>query len=206
MEVFFLNEFDIEIDRFMLDCTAKGLSVKTLKSYEQTIRLFAKWMFVEFEIDSPRLVKAEHLRSYIRSLGERGKYEWTVNDNANNNPKARDDYGKKISNTTIANYTRNLKVFFAYLYQEQVIRINPMKNVKNVKPERKMKVMLEDNELKQFFRAFDVTKFDQYRDWMIAQLIFDTGSQIGELLDIHLTFGIYAQNFFILVETLHMGN
>lgn len=115
-----MNEFDIEIDRFMLDCTAKGLSVKTLKSYEQTIRLFAKWMFVEFEIDSPRLVKAEHLRSYMRSLGERGKYEWAVNDNANNNPKARDDYGKKISNTTIVNYTRNIKVFFAYLYQEQV--------------------------------------------------------------------------------------
>lgn len=59
----FLNEFDIEIDRFMLDCSAKGLSVKTLKSYEQTIRLFAKWMFVEFEIDSPRLVKAEFGRT-----------------------------------------------------------------------------------------------------------------------------------------------
>ncbi len=58
----------------------------------------------------------------------------------------KDDYGKNISNTTIANYTRNIKVFFAYLYQEQVIRTNPMKNVKNVKPERKMKVMLEDNE------------------------------------------------------------
>lgn len=47
-----------------------------------------------------------------------------------------------------------------------------------------MKVMLEDNQLKQFFKSFDVTKFDQYRDWIVARLIFDTGSQIGELLDI----------------------
>ncbi|MGE7951472.1 hypothetical protein [Lysinibacillus xylanilyticus] len=35
-----------------------------------------------------------------------------------------------------------------------------MKNVKKVKPERKMKVMLEDNQLKQFFKSFDVTKFE----------------------------------------------
>lgn len=185
MEVFFfMTDFEIEIDRFMLDCAAKGLTAKTMKSYEQTLKLYAKWMFDEFEIDSPKIVKAEHLRSYMRSLSERGKYEMTVNDKANNNPKAREDFGKKISNSTISNYTRNIKVFFAYLYQEQVIRTNPMKNVKNVKPERKMKVMLEDNQLKQFFKAFDVTKFEQYRDWIIARLIFDTGSRIGELLDI----------------------
>ncbi|MFJ8460923.1 hypothetical protein ACIQ57_17530 [Lysinibacillus xylanilyticus] len=84
----------------------------------------------------------------------------TVNDKANNNPKAREDFGKKISNSTISNYTRNIKVFFSYLYQEQVIRTNPMKNVKKVKPEGKMKVMLEDNQLKQFFKSFDVTKFE----------------------------------------------
>ncbi|MGE7687622.1 hypothetical protein ACQKMI_00260 [Lysinibacillus sp. NPDC097214] len=72
----------------------------------------------------------------------------TVADKPNNNPKAREDFGKKISKTTIANYTHNIKVFLAYLYQEQVIYTNPLKNVKNVKPERKMKVMLEDNELK----------------------------------------------------------
>ena len=178
MEVFFcMNEFDVEIDRFMLDCTAKGLSVKTMKSYEQSLKLFSKWLYVEYEIDSPKQVKAEHLRSYMKNLGERGKYEWSSAENPNNNPKAREDYGKKISMTTVANYTRNIKVFFAYLYQEQIIRTNPMKNVKNVKSERKMKVMLEDNELKQFFRAFDVTKFDQYRDWIIARLIFDTGTE-----------------------------
>ena len=59
-----------------------------------------------------------------------------------------------------------------------------MKDIQNVKPERKAKVMLEDNELKQFFRAFDVSKFDQYRDWIIARAIFDTGCRISELLAI----------------------
>lgn len=175
---------EIEIDRFMLDCAAKGLSQKTMKSYEQSLRLYAKWLNETFEIDSPIKVKKEHLKSYMTDLAERGKYEFVANEKANNFPDRRKDYGKKISPTTIANYVRNIKVFFSYLYEEQVIRTNPMKDVKNVKPERKVKVMLEDNELKQFFRAFDVTKFDQYRDWIIARLIFDTGARIGELLEI----------------------
>ena len=59
-----------------------------------------------------------------------------------------------------------------------------MKTVQNVKPERKEKIMLEDNDLKQFFRAFDVSKFDQYRDWIIDRVIFDTGCRISELLAI----------------------
>lgn len=151
-----MTEFDVEIDRFMLDCTARGLSVKTMKSYEQTLKLFAKWLLSENQINSPKEVKAEHLRRYMRSLTERGKYEITTAEKPNNFPERREDYGKKISSTTIANYTRNIKVFFSYLYDEQLIRTNPMKNVKNVKPERKMKIMLEDNELKQFFKAFDV--------------------------------------------------
>lgn len=177
---------ELEIDRYMNDCAAKGLSQKTMKSYEQSLKLFAKWLRETFEIDSPSMVKGEHLKSYMNSLQERGKYEYTANDTAKdvNYPERRNDYGKRISNTTIANYTRNIKVFFSYLYEEQVIRTNPMKNVKNIKADRKAKIMLEDNELKQFFKAFDVTKFDQYRDWIIARLIFDTGARIGELLEI----------------------
>lgn len=181
---FVVSDFDIEIDRFMLDCSAKGLAAKTMKSYEQTLKLFAKWMDVEFSITTPKEVTGEHLRAYMRSLAERGKYEMSTANEAVNFPERRQDFGKKISNTTIANYTRNIKVFFSHLHTEKVIRKNPMKAIKNVKPERKMKVMLEDNELKQFFRSFDVTKFDQYRDWIIARLIFDTGSRIGELLSI----------------------
>lgn len=179
-----MSDFDITIDRYMLDCAAKGLSVKTMKSYEQTLKLFARYVEDTFEITSAKEVNAEHLKAYMRDLAERGKYEMSSSLNPKNFPERRQDYGKKVSNTTIANYVRNIKAFYGYLHAERFIRTNPMKKVKNVKPERKMKVMLEDNELRQFFRSFDVTKFDQYRDWIIARLIFDTGSRISELLAI----------------------
>src|SRR5690606_35618454 len=118
-----------------------------------------------FQIDKPQEVTAEHLKAYMRNLEERGKYKNSATTESKNYPERRRDYGKKISNTTIANYVRNIKAFYSHLYSERIIRRNPMVSVKSVKPERKQKIMLEDNELKQFFRAFDVTKFDQYRDW-----------------------------------------
>lgn len=54
---FFMIDFAIEIDRFMLDCSVKGLAVKTMNFYEQTLKIYAKWMFDGFEIDSPQNVK-----------------------------------------------------------------------------------------------------------------------------------------------------
>ncbi len=179
-----LNPFLIEIDRYSLDCSAKGLSPKTLKSYEQTLKLLARYLLDNFEIDDVKSVKAEHIRAYIRSIEERGKFTVSAEESPVNYPERRVDFGKPVSKTTIANYVRNIKAFYSHLYSEQLIRSNPLKDLKNVKPERKIKVMLEDNELKQFFRSFDVSKFDQYRDWVIARLIFDSGARIGELLEV----------------------
>lgn len=176
-----MTDFELDIDRYMLDCSAKGLSVKTLKSYEQTLRLFARYLEEKFEITDSKKVGTEHLRSYIRDLEERGKYEISASGNPKNFPERRKDYGKKISKTTIANYVRNIKAYYSYLYQERLIKRNPMQSVKTVKAQRKVKQFLEDEEVNQFFRAFDVTKYDQYRDWIMAQLIFDCGARISEL-------------------------
>ena len=179
-----LSPFLVEIDRYMLDCSAKGLSKKTLSSYEQTLKLFARYLEDTFNVDDVKDVTAEHVRAYIRSIEERGKFQVSAAEKPVNYPERRGDYGKPVSKTTIANYVRNIKAFYSHLYAEQLIRRNPLKELKNVKPERKIKIMLEDNELKQFFRSFDVTKFDQYRDWIIARVIFDTGARIGELLEV----------------------
>ncbi|WP_424237236.1 tyrosine-type recombinase/integrase [Bhargavaea ginsengi] len=177
-----MTDFDIEIDRYMLDCTAKGLSRKTMSSYEQSLKLFARYLEEEFSVTSPKDVTAEHIRAYVRSLEERGKYEMSGNGAPKNFPERRPDYGKKISTTTIANYVRNIRAFYSHLTAERIIRKNPTADIKPPKVTRKRKQYLEDRELGHFFRQFDVTKFDQYRDWIIARLILDTGTRISELL------------------------
>lgn len=51
--VFMFNEFDFQIDNFMMHCDSKNLSRKTKKSYEQTLRLFSIYLRKEHTITDP---------------------------------------------------------------------------------------------------------------------------------------------------------
>lgn len=180
------NEFVLEIDRYMSDCNSRNLSQKTMRSYEQTLRLFARYLFDIHDIKKADQVKPEHFKAYFTYLRERGKYTAVVSDRsiAKNNPNARTDKGEQISDTTLANYQRNIKAFFNWLYRERVIRVNPVIDMRNIKPTRKVKALLSENEISLFFRAFDVSTFVGFRDWTLARLILDTGARIGEILAI----------------------
>ncbi|MTW85102.1 tyrosine-type recombinase/integrase [Virgibacillus dakarensis] len=174
----------LEIDRYMMDCTSRGLSVKTMRSYEQTLRLFQRYLSEKQGIDKLSQVKAEHIRAYFAYVRERGKYSALADDRSakKNGPHNRPDYGKPVSETTLANYQRNIRAFFNYLYREKVIRNNPTDGIEKIKPQRKVKALLSENELALFFRAFDVSTFHGFRDWIIARMILDTGCRIGELI------------------------
>lgn len=178
------NDFTLEIDRYMNDCHSRGLSVKTMKSYEQTLRLFQRYLFDKHEIDKPSQVKTEHIKAYFSHIRERGKYRAVADDRTLkiNNPQARPDYGEQVSETTLANYQRNINAFFNYLYREKVIQKNPTDGIERIKPKRKVKPLLTENEIALFFRGFDITTFSGFRNWIIARLILDTGARIGELL------------------------
>ena len=180
------NEFDYQLDNFMLYCESKNLTRKTMKSYEQSIRLFVAYLQKQHKLEKLADVQAFHLRSYIKYLRERGKYTVVVNEQSirPNNPEGRTDHNKPISDTTIANYVRNIKVFFTFLAAERELTTNPMKQVKNVKPKRKEKHLLSKDELRRLLGVFDITTFHGYRNWIIIRMILDTGVRIGECLDL----------------------
>lgn len=135
-----MTDLEFQLDNFMLYCSSKNLSRKTLASYEQTLKLFKSFLQTEFEVTEVSKVQSGHIRQYIKYLKERGKYT-VVNDEKSrdvNHPENRKDFKKQISSTTIANYIRNIKVFFNYLTDvERVLTKNPLSTIDNIKPERK---------------------------------------------------------------------
>lgn len=177
-----ITELDLQIDSFMLYCDAKHLSLKTMKSYDQTLKLFRNFLVQELNIDDAANVKPSHIRQYIKYLRDRGKYTVTASDKALNinYPERREDYKKPISDTTIANYTRNIKVFFNFLLKEREIKDNPMENIERIKPKRKKKKLLTESELKLFFNSFNLTIFHEYRTWLQLRLILETGCRASE--------------------------
>lgn len=183
-----MTKFDYEIDDFMCCCQSKGLSKKSMRSYEQTLRLFAKYLEEEKKIYSTKEVTKEAVRDYIAYLRERGKYTIISNENSRewNKPQNRTDYSKPIKNTTINNYIRNLKVYFNFMEESYMIKVNPFEKVKFLKSQRKKKAFIKDEEFYKLLKCLDTTKYAEYRDYVIIQLIFDTGMRVGETLLIEM--------------------
>lgn len=179
---------EYQIDDFMFYCQQKDLRPKTIASYESTLRLFAKYIQENFNIVDAAKITEEMIKDYIKFTKDRGKYSFVsdVNSKMWNKPENRTDFGKKVSKTTINNYIRNIKVFFNYLQDEKIIKNNPVKKIKEFKNSRKPKDIISDTQFKLLIRNIDTTKYHEFRDYVIIQLIFDTGMRISECLALNV--------------------
>ena len=103
--------FEWQIDEFLIYCHSKQLRPKTTQSYEQALRLFARWCEEERHIEAVDKVKEADIRRYINDIQERGKYTFYVKDSQKqiNCPDRRRDFRQQVSNTTINNYLRKDK-------------------------------------------------------------------------------------------------
>ena len=174
--------FDWQIDEFMVYCQSKQLRPKSMKAYEQALRLFQRWCEDERKIENVDEVKENDVRRYIADVQQRGKYTVYANDKQKktNYPERRRDYRQKVSAGTINNYIRNLKVFFNWLDENYILNKNPMKNVKQLKNKHKPKEFLSDESFKKLITSLDKSYFSEHRDFAMIVLMFDTGMRLGE--------------------------
>lgn len=179
-----MKDFDYYVEDFMLYCSSKNLSKKTMKSYEQTLKLFQLYMEKEQDTKEVDKVDTKQIRQYIEYLKKRGKYTVQVANADVNKPNNRADNGKELSITTINNYLRNVKVFYNYMEEERIIRDNPTKRVKQLKKVQEKKNPLSKEELRRLFNLFDISTFSGYRDFVITKLLLTTGARIGETLSL----------------------
>ena len=60
-------DFDWQINEFMIYCRSTQLRERTMYSYEQTLRLFERWLCDELKIYSVDKVTENMIRKYIRN-------------------------------------------------------------------------------------------------------------------------------------------
>lgn len=98
-----MRSIDIQLEEFLTNCQIKHLSIKTIKSYNQSILLMADYLEHKYKITDATAVKAIHINSYIGYLQERGKYtvKIDVEQTQPNYPERRSDYKRQITKTTI---------------------------------------------------------------------------------------------------------
>lgn len=68
--------------------------------------------------------------------------------------------------------------------KEREITVNPTENIEKIKPKRKKKQLLNEQELKLLFGSFDLTKFHEYRTWVQLRIILDTGIRANECCEL----------------------
>ena len=169
---------------FMDYCHSKQLRPKTMASYEQTLKLFSRWLKEKYDIENAEEVKEPHIRAYIVDLQQRGKYTFCADRRSEdlNHPASRRDYRQQISNITINNYLRNIRVFFTWLEESECILTSPLRRVKELPEERPAKEYLEDDEVIRLFKNMDTSYYTEYRDMMIMMVMLDAGTRLGETL------------------------
>lgn len=168
-------------------CSYKNLALKTIKSYNQTLMLFTYYLREEKNINDINKINKEIVEEYISFTKERGKYSFVADEGyLKANIDKRKDIGNEVSVSTLNNYLRNIKVFFTYLEESNIIKENSVKHCKFIKTQRKSKEQLTDEEYKRLVKSLDITKFHEYRDYIIIQLIFDTGMRINETLNLRI--------------------
>ena len=174
--------FNYQLDEFMLFCRSRQLREKTMNSYEQTLRLFERWCWEQFQIDRVDQINESLIRRYINDLMERGKYSFYIDDKRKNinYPERRRDFRQPISITTINNYIRNLRVFFNWLDNEYLLSKNPMKKIRQLKNNRKAKEFISDDDFKRLIGQLDKSYFSEHRDLVMIILMIDTGMRLGE--------------------------
>lgn len=175
-----------DIEMFIEHCGLKGLSTKTINSYEQTLRLFMQYTDEQGILLTEKITHLA-IQSYIKSIKERGKYTVTTNLNSGNYPDRRVDFGKRVSDVTINNYLRNLRVFFNWCVEEELILRSPVKKGDFVKVERKPLEFVSDEDFKRLLKSMNSASFSEYRDSIIIQLLLDTGMRVNECLLIEVT-------------------
>ncbi|NSB31036.1 site-specific recombinase XerD [Clostridium saccharoperbutylacetonicum] len=102
------------IQDFLDYCNYKNLSIKTIKSYNQTLILFMRYLEEEKDITDINKINKDIVQEYITFTKDRGKYSFvaSIDGMVKANIDRRSDIGKKVSDSTLNNYLRNIKVFF----------------------------------------------------------------------------------------------
>lgn len=168
-----LYDFDFQqaYDYFLSAKKSEGLREKTLISYDEHFRFFTNWL-KEFHKDVQKIsdVTPFLLREYMNYMREEHM-----------NIKTKE---AGLSPQTINARIRFLKNFYNLLFKEEIVEINPAESVRFLKIDETPFQPLTAEEMKRLFNIPDVKNYPQFRDYVLMNLLYDSGMRINEAINL----------------------
>ena len=95
-------------------------------------------------------------------------------------------YHKKLNRNTISRKLSSIRSFYHYLEEEQKIKKNIFKEIKNPKKVISLPKYVKDNDLEKMFLVFDKKEILDQRNLLVLEMLYATGLRVGELVNIKL--------------------
>lgn len=146
---------------FLQEQQFRGNSKETLAYYKITLNMFMDYCGRDLDIDDLDVMLFKSYQLYLLQ-------------------------SKDIKKVSIRTYARAVRVFYRYLYFEDVIDINVNK-LQLIKTDKEVILPLTDVEVKQLLNSFEPSTFLGERDKLICMLMLDCGLRRGEVVNLCLS-------------------
>ncbi|WP_046180544.1 tyrosine-type recombinase/integrase [Domibacillus tundrae] len=173
-ELEFNFTFEQAFDYFLSAKKFEGLRQTTIKSHLEHYNFFIKWLNeMHPEIKMVADLTSFTVREYIIYMQD-DHYNYKTKTNG-------------LSVQTVNARLRFLKTFYNFLDDENLIKDNSIEKIKLLKSDERKFTKLTDDELKRLFEIPNKENFPQFRDFVIMNLLYDTGMRISETISIKKT-------------------
>jgi|TARA_B110000914_G_C15509670_1_gene470147 integrase/recombinase XerD len=157
----------------------RGLSENSIKSYDYDLVLFKKFLIANKINDTPFNCKSETIKNYLyKSFSDK---------------KSRSQ-ARSIS---------AIKSFFNYLIFEGYIKESPVSNIEAPKQEKKLPVVLTENEIKNLINSIDLNHDFGQRNKTIVEILYGTGIRVSELVNLKLSNIFFKES---IIKVIGKGN
>ena len=157
----------------------RGLSDNSIKSYNYDLVLFKKFLVSNKINDTPFNCKSETIKNYLyKSFSDK---------------KSRSQ-ARSIS---------AIKSFFNYLIFEGYINESPISNIEAPKQEKKLPVVLTEDEIKNLINSIDLNHNFGQRNKTIIEILYGTGIRVSELVNLKLSNIFFKEK---IIKVIGKGN
>ena len=157
----------------------RGLSDNSVKSYYYDLVLFKNFLVANKVNDTPFNCKSETIKNYLyKSFSDK---------------KSRSQ-ARSIS---------AIKSFFNYLIFEGYINESPISNIEAPKQEKKLPVVLTEDEIKNLINSIDLNHNFGQRNKTIIEILYGTGIRVSELVNLKLSNIFFKEN---IIKVIGKGN
>lgn len=156
----------------------RNYSEHTLNNYERDIRTYIDYL------DKNKInfknIKYEQIQDFLEYL-----------------------HDKSYSKSTINRLLSAVRGYYKYLCSENIINVNPFKNISSLKRSKKLPNYLYTNEMEDLLNIEESSTPLNLRNELIIELLYDTGIRVSELVNIKLSDINYSSK---TIKILGKGN